>query len=75
MSFSNYPCEVCQAPTYNTTYCAEHQVTDTKALNMIAEAEIDIIGPTCEVCRGVKATDTTPGWVYKKRDICECEGE
>ena len=46
---------------------------DLKPVNQMVDVVIDIIGPTCETCRGVKATDTTPGWVYKERDICECE--
>ncbi len=33
----------------------------------------DIEGDVCTDCAGVITIDTTPGYVYKEKDICDCE--
>tara|TARA_R110000787_G_C13193419_1_gene423241 strand:+ start:306 stop:467 length:162 start_codon:yes stop_codon:yes gene_type:complete len=38
-----------------------------------SEVQREIVGEVCDICRGVQVTDQTPSWVYKEKEICECE--
>lgn len=44
----------------------------TKRLEF-AEFVVDTMPEQCLECGGFKADDTTPSWVFKEREICECQ--
>ena len=35
--------------------------------------QADIVGPICDDCGGVQTSDTTPSYVFKEMEICDCE--
>jgi hypothetical protein len=37
--------------------------------------QADIVGPICDDCGGVQTSDTTPSYVFKEMEICDCEEE
>lgn len=38
------------------------------------QEQLDVaLGEQCVECGGQIATDTTPKWVFRERDICECK--
>ena len=39
----------------------------------IAGLQRDIEGPICDDCGGVQTSDTTPSYVFKEMEICDCE--
>ena len=41
----------------------------------LAELIRDAMPEMCEACGGYKADETTPGWVYKEHEICDCAHE
>ena len=43
-------------------------------LNMINDVRREIEGDTCEECGDVIAQDSTPSWIFKSKDFCECDG-
>lgn len=48
---------------------------DELAAAAVARLVADALPDQCETCGGYKADDSTPGWVYKEYDICECPTE
>ena len=41
-------------------------------LHNIAELQRDLEGPICGDCGGIQPCDTTPGYLFKEKDICDC---
>jgi hypothetical protein len=41
----------------------------------IAGLQRDIEGPICDDCGGVQTSDTTPSYVFKQMEICDCVEE
>lgn len=56
---------------YRTPKSIEYSEND---LNRARDMEREELGDTCEECGGQIATDRTPKWVYRERDICDCPG-
>lgn len=46
-----------------------------KEREYIQEGLANALGEQCEECGGQIATDMTPKWVYRERDICDCRRE
>ena len=38
-----------------------------------SEVQREIVCEVCDICSGVQVTDQTASWVYKEKEICECE--
>ena len=45
---------------------------DSLARTFVANLLADNMPEQCQDCNGYKADDTTPGWVFKEHEICEC---
>ena len=41
----------------------------------IASMISDIMPEQCQDCGDYRVDDTTPKWVYREYDVCECGGE
>ena len=45
---------------------------DPLARAFVANLLADNMPEQCQDCNGYKADDTTPSWVFKEHEICEC---
>jgi hypothetical protein len=45
---------------------------DPLARAAVANLLADNMPEQCQDCGGYKTNDTTPGWVFKEHEICEC---
>ena len=45
---------------------------DPLARAAVASLMAENMPEQCQDCNGYKADDSTPGWVYKEQEICEC---
>ena len=45
---------------------------DPLARAFVANLLADNMPEQCQDCNGYKTDDTTPGWVFKEHEICEC---
>lgn len=48
---------------------------DPLAAEAVAGLVADTMPEQCLECGGFKADETTPGWVFKEREICECNDD